>query len=67
VTIVQSATFVATLGLSNWQVVLGLCLGGAVAAPLAARTARRLKAEYLMVAVGVLIVLLSLHTLLTSL
>jgi hypothetical protein len=34
---------------------------------LAARTARRLKAEYLMVAVGVLIILLSLHTLLTSL
>lgn len=67
VTIVQSATFVATIGMSNWRVVLGLCLGGAVAAPMAARMARRLKAEHLMVAVGLLIVLLSFRTLLTSL
>lgn len=67
VTVVQSATFVATIGMSNWRVVLGLCLGGAIAAPMAARMARRLRAEHLMVAVGVLIILLSVRTLLTSL
>jgi uncharacterized membrane protein YfcA len=67
VTVVQSATFVLTIGLSNWRVVLGLCAGGALAAPLAARVARRLQAKHLMIAVGVLIILLSLRTLVMSL
>lgn len=67
VTVVQSATFVLTIGIGNWPVVLGLCLGGALAAPLAATLARRLKAAHLMIAVGVLIVLLSLRTLIASL
>ncbi|MEZ5287565.1 MAG: sulfite exporter TauE/SafE family protein [Vicinamibacterales bacterium] len=67
VTLVQSATFIVMLGASNWQVVLGLCLGGALAAPIAAHAVRRLKAEHLMVMVGILIVLLSLRTLVTSL
>ena len=63
VTVVQSATFIFTIGLGNWRVVAGLCLGGAMAAPLAAVMARRLEAEHLMVAVGCLIVLVSLQTL----
>ena len=67
VTIVQSATFVVMLGVTNLNVVIGLCLGGALAAPMAAHVARKLKAEHLMMAVGILIVLLSLRTLLTSL
>ena len=66
VTVVQSATFAATIGLYNWPVVLGLCVGGAVSAPLAAVVARRVQATHLMVAVGLLIVLLSLRTLVTS-
>lgn len=67
VTVVQSATFIFTIGVSNWRVVAGLCLGGALAAPLAAVMARRVKAEHLMLAVGGLIVLLSLRILATSL
>jgi len=67
VTIVQSATFVFMLGATSLNVVLGLCLGGGLAAPLAARMARRTKPEHLMIAVGVLIIALSIRTLLTSL
>lgn len=67
VTLVQSATFVVLLGASHWEVVLGLCLGGAAAAPLAAHMARRLKPEHLMAAVGALIVALSLRTIVASL
>jgi hypothetical protein len=66
VTLVQSATFIVALGTVTWRVVLGLCLGGALAAPIAARVAKHVKAEHLMVAVGVLIVLLSLRTFVTS-
>jgi uncharacterized membrane protein YfcA len=67
VTVVQSATFIVTIGLNNWPVVLSLCVGGAAAAPMSALMARRLRAEQLMVAVGVLIVVLSLRSLVTSL
>ena len=67
VTLVQSATFVLTIGFGNWPVVLGLCVGGALAAPLAATMTRRLQAAHLMIAVGVLIVLLSVRTLIAAL
>jgi uncharacterized membrane protein YfcA len=67
VTVVQSATFVFMLGATNLNVVLGLCVGGGLAAPLAAIMAKRMKPEHLMVAVGLLIVLLSIRTLYTSL
>jgi uncharacterized membrane protein YfcA len=66
VTVVQSATFVLTIGFGNWPVVLGLCAGGALAAPLAATVTRRLQATHLMIAVGVLIVVLSAWTLIAS-
>lgn len=67
VTVVQSFVFVATIGFDLWQTVLALSLGGALAAPLAAHVARRIPARVLMVAVGTLIVALSLFTLVSSL
>jgi uncharacterized membrane protein YfcA len=67
VTLVQSATFIVVLGSTTWRVVLGLCLGGALAAPLAAHMAKRLRPELLMLAVGILIIILSVRTLVTSL
>jgi hypothetical protein len=66
VTVVQSATFTLLIGLSTWLTVGALCLGGALAAPLAAVVAKRVKAEHLMVGVGVLIVVLSMRTLVAS-
>ena len=64
VTVATSITFVLTLGAIPWLPVAGLALGGAVAAPLAARFAGRIPARPLMVAVGVLVILLSVRTLL---
>jgi uncharacterized membrane protein YfcA len=66
VTVVQSMTFTFLIGLGTWRIVLALCLGGVLAAPLAAVMAKRMKAEQLMIAVGVLIIVLSLRTLVTS-
>lgn len=66
VTVVQSLTFVLVIGWSNWMVVAGLCLGGALAAPFAAHVASRVRAARLMFGVGALIVVLSFRTLLTS-
>lgn len=63
VTLSASVTFIVMLGLSNWCIILGLALGGVLAAPLGAWAARRLPAKPFMVLVGGLVILLSLRTL----
>lgn len=66
VTVVQSFTFALFVGLGHWPVILGLCIGGVAAAPLAAHVVRSLAAETLMTIVGILIILLSLRTIVFS-
>lgn len=64
VTVAESVVFIMTIGLSHWQVILGLLIGGVLAAPLAAYTTRRIPLRPLMILVGVLISATSLSTLL---
>ena len=69
VTFSQSVVFIFTLStelLSNWQIIVGLLLGGMLAAPLAAHVTRRLPVRVLMPLVGVLVILLSLRTIYLS-
>jgi uncharacterized membrane protein YfcA len=63
VTVCESVTFFLTLGAMRWETVLGLLLGGVLAAPLAAYVCARLPTRALMRLVGILIMLLSLRTL----
>ncbi len=63
VTLAEATTFVAFLGLVHWQAIVGLIIGGAVAAPLAAVLCSRLPARTLMISVGVVITVLSIRTL----
>jgi uncharacterized membrane protein YfcA len=63
VTLAESITFVLTLSFGQyWQIILGLLIGGAIAAPLAARVTKRLPLKALMILVGTLIVVLSIRT-----
>jgi len=65
VTTAESVMFVITLGsqmLQQWPVILGLLLGGVVAAPLAALVCKKLPPRVLMGLVGVLIVGLQVRT-----
>lgn len=62
VTFATSVTFIVTLGVSNWLPIAGLAIGGAIAAPVAARFTGRIPARPLMIAVGVLVILLSIRT-----
>jgi uncharacterized protein len=63
VTLAESITFVLTLSFGQyWQIILGLLVGGAIAAPLAARVTKYLPLKALMILVGMLIVALSLRT-----
>lgn len=64
VTLGESILFVFTLNFKEyWQIILGLLIGGAIAAPIAARLAQKLPVKTLMIIVGVLIILLSIRTL----
>lgn len=63
VTLCQSIVFVLTLNFTEyWQIILGLLIGGGIAAPLAARMTKKLPLKALMILVGVLIILLSIRT-----
>jgi hypothetical protein len=67
VTLAASLTFIFTLGLSHWPVIAGLALGGALAAPLAAWTCKRIPLRPFMFLVGLLVVALSVRTLVMTL
>lgn len=66
VTMAASATFFLTIGLSNWQMILALALGGLPAAPVGAWVCRHFPVKRMMVVVGLLVIALSLRTLLSA-
>jgi uncharacterized protein len=66
VTVATSLTFIVTMRVLDWVPIAGLAAGGAIAAPIAARYTGRIPARPLMVAVGVLVILLSLRTIALS-
>jgi uncharacterized membrane protein YfcA len=68
VTFAQSVVFVLTLSFAEyWQIILGLLIGGVIAAPMAAYMARKLPVKALMIMVGLLIIILSIRTIYLSL
>lgn len=67
VTLVSALTFFTLIGLSHWQVIIGLIAGGVIAAPLAAKLSGKLPLKYMLIGVGSLAVTWSLKILLNSL
>ena len=63
VTLTVSATFFGIIGIELWPVIVGLILGGVVAAPIAAFIVRSAPEKPLMVLVGALVMLLALRQL----
>lgn len=62
VTVAEVVTFITMVGLVQWQVIVGLIIGGVLAAPLAAYVCKKVPTRTLMVLVGLLIVGLSIRT-----
>jgi len=62
VTVAEAITFFALIGLVQWQILVGLIIGGVVAAPLAAYICKRVPTKALMIIVGIVITGLSLRT-----
>lgn len=61
VTVTISATFVFTIGLDLWPIIVGLVIGGVVAAPFAAYATRRIPDRPLMILVGVVVLVLGIR------
>jgi uncharacterized membrane protein YfcA len=63
----SSVAFVAAIGITHFQIILGLILGGVVAAPIAAHLSRRLPIKAMMIVVGIVVIIVSLRLILLSL
>ena len=61
VALASSITFFAIIGISHWNVIAGLILGGVVAAPIAAFAAKKLPTKAMMIIVGTLIIVISIR------
>jgi len=66
VTLASALTFFSMIGISHWQVIAGLVLGGMLAAPLAAKLTGRLPLKTMFIAVGSLVIIWSLRILLKA-
>jgi uncharacterized protein len=64
VTLASAFTFFTLLGVSHWQVILALVVGGLVAAPLAARLAGKLPRKTSFILLGLLVIFWSMKILL---
>ncbi|TPE44441.1 TSUP family transporter [Pontibacter mangrovi] len=67
VSIASSATFVAFAGISHWQIIVGLILGGCISAPIGAMLARRLPVKTMMIIVGIVVIVVSLRLIVMAL
>ncbi|PBS12333.1 hypothetical protein CMZ82_10205 [Lysobacteraceae bacterium NML93-0792] len=61
VTLAISVTFFFTIGLQHLEVILGLLVGGMIAAPLAALFVRHVRERWVLLAVGLLVMAISLY------
>ncbi|MCE7039654.1 sulfite exporter TauE/SafE family protein [Dyadobacter sp. CY312] len=66
ITFASGITFLIFHGVNSWQVVLGLIVGGVIAAPFGALIVGKIKRKPLMLVVGILVIGLSLRTILSS-
>lgn len=66
VTFAESVTFLLAIGLTHWRIILGLLIGGVIAAPLAAIICKKLPVRILMLAVGIIILVLSIRTIILA-
>jgi uncharacterized membrane protein YfcA len=66
ITLASSLTFFATIGISYFQIIVGLIIGGAIAAPIAATLTRKLPVKRLLAVVGIVVSLVSIRLIVKS-
>lgn len=58
----STGVFLIFGGIDSWQIVLGLVLGGIIAAPMGAYMAHKINKRFLMIMVGIVVILVSAYT-----
>jgi uncharacterized membrane protein YfcA len=66
VTLASSITFFFFLGLQNWQMIIGLVIGGVIAAPIAAYITSKVPVRPALIFVGIVIIITSLRNILVA-
>ncbi|MBT2619381.1 TSUP family transporter [Chryseobacterium sp. ISL-6] len=66
-TITSAITFIFTIGIHHWNIVLGLLLGGVFTAPFSAMLTTKLPTKKMFVVVGMVVIVMSLITIVKSL
>lgn len=61
VSLASSITFFTVIGLGYWQVIVGLILGGVIAAPIAAKLANKIPVKSMMILVGLVVIIVSIR------
>jgi uncharacterized membrane protein YfcA len=62
-TVASAITFVFTVGIHHWNIVAGLLIGGIITAPFSAMLTSRLPVRKMFIAVGIVVIIMSLITL----
>jgi siroheme synthase-like protein len=62
IALMSSLTFFAMLNSHHWEAVAGLVVGSAIASPIAAKISNRISAKAIMIAVGVIVILISIKS-----
>lgn len=62
IALMSSLTFITMLTSKHWEAVAGLVIGSAIASPIAAKISNKISAKAIMVAVGVIVILVSLKS-----
>jgi hypothetical protein len=63
VSLASSITFFTLIGLTHWYIIIGLIVGGVIAAPIAAYLTNRIPTKTIMILVGIVVIIASLKRL----
>ena len=63
VTLASALAFFSLIGISHWQIIAGLIIGGLAAAPLAAKLSGRMPLKTTLISVGILVIIVSVRIL----
>lgn len=61
-TVASAVTFIFTVGIHHWNIVAGLLIGGIITAPFSAMLTSRLPVRKMFIAVGIVVIIMSLIT-----
>ncbi len=67
VAVISTITFFLIIGLSHWQIIFGLVVGGMIAAPISIYLSNKIPTKKGLILVGIVVIIISLKTIIQSL